>query len=80
MKRADETGSNIDFLTTQDLLLSHKSSTSIMQFVANKAQEAMGPAPGSEVQNDYAHRPGGETMRALAWFGWAVTQNKSYFV
>lgn len=28
----------------------------------------MGDAP-SEVKPGYKHRPGGETMRALAWFG-----------
>lgn len=40
-----------------------------MQFVANKAQEAMGPEH-SVVEPKYKSREGGETMRALAWFGW----------
>lgn len=40
-----------------------------MQFVANKAQEAMGPAPGSVVENNYKERADGTKMQALAWFG-----------
>jgi hypothetical protein len=40
-----------------------------MQFAANKFQEYKGPEPGSEVEPNYAHRPDGEKMRALAWFG-----------
>ncbi|KAK9895857.1 GroES-like protein [Cystobasidium minutum MCA 4210] len=40
-----------------------------MQFVANKAQEAMGPAPGNVVENDYKERADGAKMKALVWFG-----------
>ncbi|KAI0756623.1 GroES-like protein [Daedaleopsis nitida] len=39
-----------------------------MQAVANAAQKAMGPVP-TEVHAEYNARPGGETMKALAWFG-----------
>lgn len=39
-----------------------------MQTIANAVQNYMGDAP-SEVKPGYKHRPGGETMRALAWFG-----------
>jgi len=39
-----------------------------MQFVANTAQKAMGDEP-SVVEPNYAHRPGGETMKALVWQG-----------
>ncbi|ESK94741.1 alcohol dehydrogenase [Moniliophthora roreri MCA 2997] len=39
-----------------------------MQAAANKLQEQLGTIP-TEVHAEYKHTPGGETMRALAWFG-----------
>jgi len=39
-----------------------------MQFVVNKIQDSMGPVEVA-TSPEYKHRPGGETMRALAWFG-----------
>ncbi|KAL7420889.1 hypothetical protein Q5752_004843 [Cryptotrichosporon argae] len=39
-----------------------------MQAIVNKAQDAMGPAPTATTPT-YKHREGGQTMRALAWFG-----------
>lgn len=53
-----------------------------MQFVVNKIQDSMGPVESKSpplvrttayasaaVKPEYKHREGGETMRALAWFG-----------
>lgn len=39
-----------------------------MQAAANTFQKVKGPEP-SEAEAGYKARPGGETMRALAWFG-----------
>jgi len=39
-----------------------------MQFVANTVQKSLGEEP-TVVEANYAHRPSGETMKALAWFG-----------
>jgi threonine dehydrogenase-like Zn-dependent dehydrogenase len=38
-----------------------------MQAASNAAQAAMGPAPGSVVQNEYKPDPSGRKMKALTW-------------
>lgn len=40
-----------------------------MQALANAAQSAMGPAPGSVVENEYKPDPSGRKMKALTWQG-----------
>ena len=39
-----------------------------MQAAANKFQDSMGPVP-TAISPEYKHTEGGETMKALAWFG-----------
>jgi len=39
-----------------------------MQAAVNAVQDSMGPVP-TTTKPEYKHRPNGETMKALAWFG-----------
>lgn len=75
LRRASALVANTLHVYYDNLPLNRQSpESSNMQFVANKVQEAMGPEP-SVVEAGYKARPGGETMRALAWFGYVASSS-----